>query len=84
MSTKSKNLKYYQSKFGQKIREHRHKAGISQSKLAADCNMEKTSISRIETGRVNITLKTILILSKGLNIPLNEMLNFDNNSKIKQ
>lgn len=36
--------------------------------LAVNCGYEKTTISRIGNGRANVTLKTILKLSHGLEI----------------
>jgi DNA-binding XRE family transcriptional regulator len=43
---------------------------MSQTELASLCDLEKTSISRIENGRTNVTLKTCVILSKALDVKL--------------
>ena len=77
MSIDSINIKPYQKKLGAKIRQLRHDNGLSQSQLAAKCNLEKTSISRIENGRVNVTLKTIVILSSSLDVSIKEIFDFE-------
>ncbi len=41
---------------------------MSQLDLAAIIDLDKTAISRIENGRSNVRLSTILLLAKGLNI----------------
>ena len=49
---------------------------MSQLDLASYCNLEKTSISRIENGRTNTTLKTMVILSTALEVELKELFDF--------
>ena len=44
------------------------------------CNNEKTSISRIENGRTNITLKTAIILSVAFDVKLKQLFDFDINT----
>ena len=39
--------------YGALIREHRHKAGLSQRQLAAEFGMSRTTISHIETGAIS-------------------------------
>lgn len=55
---------------GKKIKECRERIGISQQELADRCNFEKSNMSRIEAGRTNLTLKSLLLISKALEIPL--------------
>jgi len=40
------------------------------------CNLEKTAISRIENGRNNVTLKTIVLLSEALEIELKDLFDY--------
>ena len=77
MSISLDNFAIYQKEFGLKIKLLRESKGLSQLDLASLCNMEKTSISRIENGRTNVTLKTMVFLSKALEINLAEFFNFD-------
>jgi len=53
---------------GQNLRKERNKKEISQEKLAEINNIDYKYYQRIETGRVNITIKTLYKLSKSLNI----------------
>ena len=76
MSITSKKLLDYQKKFGLQLKKIRLRKGMSQLDLASYCNMEKTSISRIENGRTNITLKTIVLLSNALDVNLVEFFDF--------
>lgn len=76
MSIDVNNIDAYQKKFGQHLKQLRHSKGLSQSQLGALCNLEKTSISRIENGRVNVTLKSIVILSQGLELPTIDLFDF--------
>ncbi|MEO5594679.1 MAG: helix-turn-helix transcriptional regulator [Chitinophagaceae bacterium] len=44
---------------GARIKELRVKKNISQKDLAMECNFEKASMSRIESGKTNITVLTL-------------------------
>ncbi|MDC1276926.1 helix-turn-helix domain-containing protein [Algibacter sp.] len=50
MSIANKNIKKYQKKFGANLKKISEANGLSQSELAAICDLEKTSNSRIENG----------------------------------
>ena len=76
MSTASKNIIEYKKKFGLQLKKLRIRKGMSQLDLASYCNLEKTSISRIENGRTNTTLKTMVILSESLEVELKDFFNF--------
>ncbi len=57
-------------KIGTKIREIRQEKNISQQDLAAACNFEKSNMSRIEAGRNNLTVGTLLKIGYVLNVNL--------------
>lgn len=76
MSISRKILKESQIKFGLNLKKLRLEKKLSQLDLAVKCNYEKTTISRIENGRTNITLKTALSLSESLEVNLTELFNF--------
>lgn len=59
---------------GNNIKNVRLSKGISQQKLAADCNFEKSNMSRIEAGRTNITIHSLYLIAKALNVKLNDLL----------
>lgn len=64
-------------KVGQKIKQARESKGLTQQELAYLCNMEKSNISRIESGRTNLTLKSLYQLSKALSVSLKLMVDID-------
>jgi transcriptional regulator with XRE-family HTH domain len=59
---------------GQNLRRLREKRKYSQIDLAAFINTDKQNISKIENGRVNVTLKTLLKLTIALDCSLNNLL----------
>lgn len=52
--------------FGRVLREFRNEAGISQEKLAMECDLDRTYISMLERGLRQPSLKTIFVLAKAL------------------
>lgn len=65
--------KDYLLKVGKNIKKHRLSAKVKQVDLAYACNFDKQTLYRIETGKVNLTLKTLLKLSSALKIPVREL-----------
>lgn len=61
---------------GLNIRKLRIEKGISQQDLAAICNFEKSNLCRIESGNVNLTIKTLNRISKGLGVTIKELVDF--------
>ncbi|MEI8203911.1 MAG: helix-turn-helix transcriptional regulator [Bacteroidota bacterium] len=62
---------------GKNIRKIRKEKGITQEQLAYDCNFEKSTISRIEAGRANLTLKTMIKLSQSLGVELKDLVDIN-------
>ena len=62
--------------FGKETEKHRIKQNLSYRQLAQRCDIDHSNISKIEKGEINITLSTILELSKGLKINPKELFNF--------
>lgn len=62
------NESYTLIAFGQKIRSIRKSKDISMQHLANIAEIEVSQIHRIETGKINPKLTTILILAKALEI----------------
>lgn len=58
---------------GQQIKRIRLEKKIKQSELAAAIDVEKTNMSRIESGRTNPTLWTLLKISKALKVSVAEL-----------
>jgi len=62
---------------GMNIKELREEKNISQQDLAAACNFEKSNMSRIEAGRTNLTIGTLLKICEALNVKLNEVVDIE-------
>jgi transcriptional regulator with XRE-family HTH domain len=60
---------------GARIKELRLKKDLTQNELAILCNFEKASMSRIESGRTNITILTLKKIIKALDVNLIEFFN---------
>ncbi|MGV3696314.1 helix-turn-helix domain-containing protein [Flavobacterium sp.] len=83
MSTESKNIEYYKKEFGSNLKKIRESKNITQFDLATAMNnltsdslIERTTISRIENGRTNVTLSTIVKLSLALEVDLDDLFKF--------
>jgi transcriptional regulator with XRE-family HTH domain len=57
---------------GEKIREIRQKKKMTQNELALQCEFEKASMSRIESGKTNVTILTLKKISQALQTDLTE------------
>ena len=57
-----------------KIKKLRQEKNLSVQELAYLCDMERSSMSRIESGRINITIKTLCIISAALGIEPKELM----------
>jgi len=64
-------------RIGLKIKELREAKNISQQDLAAACNFEKSNMSRIEAGRTNLTVGTLLKICEALNIKLIDVIDME-------
>ena len=57
-----------------KIKSLRQEKNLSVQDLAYLCDMERSSMSRIESGRINITIKTLCLISNALGIEPKDLL----------
>lgn len=64
-------------KIGLKIKQLREEKKISQQDLAAACNFEKSNMSRIESGRNNLTIGTLLKIGKALDVDLKTLIDIE-------
>ncbi len=58
---------------GERIKELRKKAGLSQEKFALKIDMDRTYFATVESGKRNISLQNIEKIAKGLNVSLSEL-----------
>jgi transcriptional regulator with XRE-family HTH domain len=67
----------FQKKLGKRIKMLRESKGLSQQELASACDFEKSNMSRIEAGRTNPTVGTLLKISDALLIKLIELVDVE-------
>jgi transcriptional regulator with XRE-family HTH domain len=60
------------AQIGTRIRSIRMNKNISQLALSAQCDFEKASLSRIESGKTNATILTLHKISVALDVPMIE------------
>ncbi|MEK7112085.1 MAG: helix-turn-helix transcriptional regulator [Patescibacteria group bacterium] len=63
-------------KFGQKVREHRMKSGISQERLGELAGVHRTYIGMIERAEKNITLTNMEKIARALGKKVNDLVDF--------
>lgn len=56
-----------------RIKTIRQEQKLSIQDLAYKCDMERPNMSRIESGKENITIKTLCIICNALNIKLSDL-----------
>lgn len=62
---------------GYHLRLIRQEKQLRQKTVAKLCDMDSGSYSNIENGKRNITVLTLLKVSKVLNVPMTELMNFE-------
>lgn len=73
IKNKMKHSDYFK-KVGQNIKKIRLEKGIKQIDLAYACDFERQNMQRIEAGKTNVTLKTLLLISEALEVDVIELL----------
>ncbi len=63
-------------KFGKNLQKLREARKISLLQVSYNCSVDESKISKIEHGKFNITLSTIMELAKGLDIHPSKLLEF--------
>jgi len=56
-------------RFGENLRRIRNEKNITMQQLANQAEIELSQIYRIESGKINPKLTTLLKIAKGLNVP---------------
>lgn len=65
-----------QKNVGNRIKEIRAEKNISQQELADLCGFEGSNMSRLEAGRVNVTLSTLQKVADALGVKIIELFRF--------
>jgi transcriptional regulator with XRE-family HTH domain len=61
--------------FGAKLKQLRLKKGLTLEQLAFEADIELSQVHRVEKGKVNPTLTTLIAIAKGLGVNLSEIFN---------
>ncbi len=70
------NKEQLKKKVGQRIVELRSQKGWSQSDLARACDKDRQALEKLENGKVNPTIYSLLEIAKALEVPLKELVSF--------
>ena len=62
--------------FGKKLKETRLKKGYTQERLANECDLPTSQISRIETGAINTSLSHICLVARILKVKPKDLMDF--------
>lgn len=63
-------------KFGQRIRELREEAGLSQTSLETDARMSKNQIGRIERGEISTSIVNLNLMAQALDVSIKDFFDF--------
>ena len=64
-------------KFGENLRKLRNEKGLSLREMSYACSIDNSKIAKIEKGKINITLTTLLQLSVALEIHPSTLLDYE-------
>ena len=62
---------------GKNIKSIRERSGKTQQEIADMCDFEKSTISRIEAGRTNLTIKSLYKLSTALGVKIVDLVDIE-------
>ena len=62
---------------GSRIKDIRESKGMTQQQISDICDFEKSTVSRIEAGRTNLTVKNLYKISKALKVRMKEIIDVD-------
>ena len=63
-------------KIGNRIKELRKELGLSQEKLANNCELDRTYVASVENGKRNISIINLEKIVKALNVSLKDFFDF--------
>lgn len=65
------------AKFGDNLRAERNRQNLSQEKLAEKAGILMSQVSRIEGGKTDLRLSTLVPILKALNLKFEKLYDFD-------
>lgn len=68
---------------GDRIKDLRiNRTNLSQEEFAKKIGLDRTYMSRVESGKQNLTLETLIKICEGLNLSLKELFDFESVDKV--
>lgn len=77
MTEKKKVNNKIQKQFGLHVKQIREEQALSLRETARNCDLDDSNISKIEHGRFDVRLSTIVELAKGLGVRPSRLLDYD-------
>lgn len=72
-----KEVEIIKAKFGENLRKIREGKKLSLLQLSYNCSLDESNISKIEHGKFDIRLSTIIELATGLEVHHKKLLDFE-------
>lgn len=66
---------------GKRIKDLRTEQGMSQQEFAATLDYEKSNMSRMESGKVNLRISSLYKVAKALGVTLSDLLDIEPKKK---
>ena len=62
---------------GKNLKRYRKEIHLTQEKLAEKTNLHQTYIGKLETGKINPSVRQLFVISRALKIKLSDLFDFD-------
>ena len=62
---------------GSRIKDIRESKGMTQQQISDICDFEKSTVSRIEAGRTNLTIKTLYKICQSMGVKMTEIVDVE-------
>lgn len=74
---RKRDINSFKKRFGENLQKIRENKNLSLLQVSYRCNIDNSKISKIEHGKFDIRLSTIIELCRGLDIKPRELFSFD-------
>ena len=70
------NYQYVLRDVAKRLKDIRMSKKLTVQEVAYRCDIERSNLSRIETGKINITLKTLCLICNALDVKLSDVIKY--------